>query len=149
MGYGQYDATTQIFTLDTVPGTQPMLWNQSNGTSIGTSNTSEWDDDTPADGTFITGEYYDYNAAVPCPAQAVGGMVAMWVEPGSTPSCYANCDLSTTQPCLNVLDFGCFLNKFAAGDTYANCDASTVVPVLNVLDFGCFLNKFAAGCSSC
>jgi hypothetical protein len=29
--------------------------------------------------------------------------------------CVANCDGSTTQPCLNVLDFGCFLNRFAAG----------------------------------
>jgi hypothetical protein len=64
-------------------------------------------------------------------------------------SCYANCDHSTTQPCLNVLDFGCFLNAFAAGNSYANCDNSTTVPILNVLDFGCFLNKFAAGCSSC
>jgi hypothetical protein len=64
-------------------------------------------------------------------------------------ACYANCDHSTQQPCLNVLDFGCFLNKFAAGDTYANCDNSTQPPILNVLDFGCFLNKFAAGCSNC
>ena len=64
-------------------------------------------------------------------------------------ACYANCDHSTTQPCLNVLDFGCFLNQFAAGATYANCDNSTTPPVLNVLDFGCFLNKFAAGCSNC
>ena len=62
------------------------------------------------------------------------------------PSCYANCDGSTTPPILNVLDFGCFLNKFAAGDMYANCDGSTTPPVLNVLDFGCFLNRFAAGC---
>ena len=46
-----------------------------------------------------------------------------------------------------MLDFGCFLNKFAAGDSYANCDLSTTPPVLNVLDFSCFLNKFAAGCS--
>ena len=30
-------------------------------------------------------------------------------------SCYANCDESTTAPVLNVLDFSCFLNKFAAG----------------------------------
>ena len=64
-------------------------------------------------------------------------------------ACYANCDASTTQPCLNVLDFGCFLNKFSSGDTYANCDNSTQPPILNVLDFGCFLNKFAAGCSAC
>ena len=61
-------------------------------------------------------------------------------------SCYANCDQSTTAPVLNVLDFSCFLNKFAAGDPYANCDNSTTPPVLNVLDFSCFLNKFAAGC---
>ncbi len=60
--------------------------------------------------------------------------------------CYANCDASTTTPRLNVLDFSCFLNHFAAGDPYANCDASTTPPVLNVLDFSCFLNKFAAGC---
>jgi hypothetical protein len=30
---------------------------------------------------------------------------------------------------------------------YANCDGSTTDPVLNVLDFACFLNRFAAGCS--
>ena len=29
--------------------------------------------------------------------------------------CYANCDHSTTPPILNVLDFSCFLNQFAAG----------------------------------
>ena len=60
--------------------------------------------------------------------------------------CYANCDGSTTTPVLNVNDFTCFLNRFAAGDAYANCDGSTTVPVLNVNDFTCFLNKFAAGC---
>lgn len=62
------------------------------------------------------------------------------------PVCYANCDGSTTAPVLNVLDFACFLNAFAANDTYANCDHSTSLPVLNVLDFSCFLNGFAAGC---
>ncbi len=63
------------------------------------------------------------------------------------PPCYANCDGSTTPPVLNVLDFGCFLNRFAAGDSTANCDGSTTQPVLNVLDFSCFLNRFAAGCT--
>lgn len=62
-------------------------------------------------------------------------------------TCYANCDGSTVAPALNVNDFQCFLNKFAAGDPFANCDGSTVPPVLNVNDFQCFLNKFAAGCS--
>ncbi len=60
--------------------------------------------------------------------------------------CYANCDCSTTAPVLNVLDFSCFLNRFAAGDPLANCDGSSTPPVLNVLDFSCFLNRFAAGC---
>jgi hypothetical protein len=63
-------------------------------------------------------------------------------------TCYPNCDHSTTPPCLNVGDFGCFLNAFAAGDTYANCDGSTMIPVLTVQDFGCFLNSFAAGCGT-
>jgi hypothetical protein len=61
-------------------------------------------------------------------------------------SCYANCDHSTTPPVLNVIDFTCFLQKFAAADPYANCDNSTTPPVLNVIDFTCFLQKFAAGC---
>jgi DNA-binding beta-propeller fold protein YncE len=60
--------------------------------------------------------------------------------------CYANCDGSATPPVLNVLDFSCFLNRFAANDPYANCDGSTTPPILNVLDFSCFLNRFAAGC---
>ncbi len=62
------------------------------------------------------------------------------------PSCYPNCDNSTSAPVLNVLDFACFLNRYASGDTYANCDSSTTPPVLNVLDFACFLNSFASGC---
>jgi hypothetical protein len=62
-------------------------------------------------------------------------------------TCYANCDGSTLPPVLNILDFSCFLNRFAAGDLYANCDGSTTPPVLNVLDFACFINAFAAGCT--
>jgi hypothetical protein len=65
---------------------------------------------------------------------------------GNPAPCYANCDGSTADPVLNALDFACFLDKFAQGDTYANCDESTTPPVLNVLDFACFINKFAAGC---
>jgi hypothetical protein len=61
-------------------------------------------------------------------------------------SCYANCDGSHSVPILNVNDFVCFSNKFAAGDPTANCDGSTVAPVLNVNDFVCFSNKFASGC---
>jgi hypothetical protein len=60
--------------------------------------------------------------------------------------CYANCDASSTSPILNVSDFVCFLNRYAAGDSYANCDGSTTPPVLNVSDFTCFLNRYSAGC---
>ncbi|MFN0131981.1 MAG: M14 family zinc carboxypeptidase [Phycisphaerales bacterium] len=60
--------------------------------------------------------------------------------------CYANCDGSTSSPVLNVNDFTCFLNLYAAGASSANCDGSTAAPVLNVNDFTCFLNLFAAGC---
>jgi hypothetical protein len=80
------------------------------------------------------------------------GFGGNWLGAGTTCAscpqpCYANCDASTTAPVLNVADFSCFLNRFAAGDSYANCDLSTSAPVLNVQDFSCFLNQFAAGCS--
>jgi choice-of-anchor B domain-containing protein len=68
------------------------------------------------------------------------------VSPTAPVACYANCDGSTISPILNVADFSCFLNAFAAGDSYANCDGSTLSPILNVADFACFLNAFAAGC---
>jgi hypothetical protein len=60
--------------------------------------------------------------------------------------CYGNCDNSTTPPVLNVADFTCFLQRYAAGESYANCDNSTTPPVLNVADFTCFLQRYAAGC---
>jgi hypothetical protein len=69
-----------------------------------------------------------------------------WIAATAT-SCYANCDGSSLAPVLNVNDFQCFINNFAAGVGYANCDGSTSSPVLNVNDFQCFLNAFAAGCS--
>lgn len=63
------------------------------------------------------------------------------VHPGF--SCYANCDGSTLSPILNVDDFLCFVDRFAAGDPYTNCDGSTQEPILNVDDFLCFINEFA------
>ncbi len=66
--------------------------------------------------------------------------LAQWV---GCPNCYANCDLSTAAPTLNVADFTCFLHKYAASDPYANCN---VDPAIDIADFTCFLQKFAAGC---
>jgi hypothetical protein len=73
-------------------------------------------------------------------------LFAVSVSGGGTPACYANCDSSTAAPVLNVGDFTCFLQRFAAGESYANCDQSTAAPVLNVGDFTCFLQRFAQGC---
>jgi uncharacterized membrane protein len=75
------------------------------------------------------------------------GMQRAWLLTGlPAQSCYANCDGSPTPPILNVGDFTCFLQRFAAGNMYANCDNSTAPPILNVGDFTCFLQRFAAGC---
>jgi hypothetical protein len=60
--------------------------------------------------------------------------------------CAANCDCSTAAPVLNIADFSCFLQRFAAADPWANCDESTTPPVLNIADFSCFLQRFAQGC---
>jgi spore coat protein A len=58
-------------------------------------------------------------------------------------TCYANCDGSLSSPALNVNDFVCFQNAFAAANPYADCDRSGT---LNVNDFVCFQSRFAAGC---
>ena len=88
-------------------------------------------------------------AAVMALASVMMGLVAAHTGSATLSRVYvcpANCDGSTTPPVLNVNDFSCFLNKFAAGDAASNCDCSTTVPILNVVDFSCFLNEFAAGC---
>ncbi|MFN0133237.1 MAG: GC-type dockerin domain-anchored protein [Phycisphaerales bacterium] len=85
----------------------------------------------------------DIAAAVPGPGDATSFILYGAVEGGI---CYANCDGSTTSPILNINDFTCFLNAFAAGDPGANCDGSTATPTLNINDFTCFVNAFAAGC---
>jgi hypothetical protein len=71
-----------------------------------------------------------------------------FVSPPTAPpaDCYANCDGSSLCPVLNVNDFICYLQQYAAAETWANCDQSTAAPVLNVNDFLCFVNRFAEGC---
>jgi hypothetical protein len=82
------------------------------------------------------------------PVGAAGGFALKtgFLVAQAPPPCYANCDSSTAAPVLNVADFTCFLQKYAAADPFANCDGSTTAPVLNVADFTCFLQKYAAGC---
>jgi hypothetical protein len=83
-------------------------------------------------------------------AAATGGAYTIELTgscyPAAVQPCYANCDASTTAPVLNVQDFTCFLQQYAASNAYANCDGSTVAPTLNVQDFTCFLQRYAAGC---
>ena len=81
------------------------------------------------------------------PFNPIQGDMSFVLHDNSGPGgCYANCDQSTAAPILNVADFTCFLQRFAAGESYANCDNSTAAPMLNVADFTCFLQSFAAGC---
>jgi hypothetical protein len=87
----------------------------------------------------------NYANSTPATGSGFAILSATLSYPGGS-TCYANCDTSTTPPVLNVADFTCFLQKFAAADPYANCDNSTTPPTLNVADFTCFLQKFAAGC---
>jgi probable HAF family extracellular repeat protein len=67
-----------------------------------------------------------------------------WVS--LVPICYADCDRSGPPPALNINDFVCFMDRFAAGDPFANCDGSTGIYILDVNDFICFTAHFAAGC---
>jgi hypothetical protein len=99
------------------------------------------------------GNYVSFNTAtgaatslfVTTPWNAEMEMAVQFPAP-SGGGCYANCDNSTATPILNVADFTCFLQRYAAGESYANCDNSTTPPTLNVADFTCFLQRYAAGC---
>jgi hypothetical protein len=73
------------------------------------------------------------------------GLGEAWIARYSS-QCYANCDESTLAPALNIADFVCFQQRFAAGSPYANCDGSTSVPTLDLNDFVCFIQRYAAGC---
>lgn len=61
--------------------------------------------------------------------------------------CYADCDRSTGTGVLDIFDFLCFQNRFAASEPYAcDCDTSTGPNVCDIFDFLCFQNAFAGGC---
>jgi hypothetical protein len=68
------------------------------------------------------------------PAELKGGF---WPGPAS---CYPDCN---DDGALDVSDFGCFTNKFIAGNLYADCNGDAV---LDITDFGCYTNKFIVGC---
>jgi hypothetical protein len=145
------DPVTNQLTLETSFATEPMLWGTGNGEvppdgRFGSQGPPQWDDNSPTNGQHTASEcvpIYSFTGVCPNP---LGAMVLFFGGGATPPGCYANCDQSTTAPVLNVGDFTCFLQRFAAGESYANCDESTTPPVLNVGDFTCFLQRFAAGC---
>jgi hypothetical protein len=102
--------------------------------------------DIPAAAAWI---WHDSGRNGPAPSPLIGSFnhdEFLIFRASANRACDANCDGSTTQPVLNVNDFICFSQRFAAGDPRANCDRSTTPPTLNVNDFVCFQTQFAAGC---
>jgi hypothetical protein len=117
----------------------PGSWGNSSATGV-------WEDSTT---TYVVGYGMNLNVS-PAREHAL-----LWMRPILPQPCYPNCDNSTTAPILNIDDFTCFINTYAAATAlthaqqlthYANCDGSTVTPAINVDDFTCFINRFAAGC---
>lgn len=100
--------------------------------------------------TFSTGGIYSVGGTIGQPDAGSYTNAQYFVAGGfwsvGLNGCYANCDFSTAVPILNVNDFVCFTNRFAAGSPYANCDNSTFAPILNINDYVCFTNRYAAGC---
>ena len=61
--------------------------------------------------------------------------------------CYPDCDSSTGPGVLDIFDFLCFQNRYAAGASYAcNCDTTTGQDLCDIFDFLCFQNAYSAGC---
>ena len=96
-----------------------------------------WATGVSSDGTVVSGYTFGKN---PC-----GGTLA-WVADlnGALPVCYADCDMGCDgKASLDLFDFLCFQNEFAAGHPYADCDGSGD---LDLFDFLCFVNAFNEGC---
>ena len=120
-----------------------------------TAGTPEHTDDVSGLGWYLQGAQgstFPLPTAVRLFSGGIGNASAwdnLTVQPDAVgATCYANCDNSTIAPCLNVNDFICFNNAFAASLPYANCDASTLSPTLNVNDFICFNNAYASQCGA-
>ncbi|MFG0283183.1 MAG: GC-type dockerin domain-anchored protein, partial [Phycisphaerales bacterium JB039] len=68
------------------------------------------------------------------------GSALLRIPPLPPDYCYADCDSSGE---LDIFDFLCFQNAFAAGRSLADCNLDCFV---DFFDFLCFQNAFAAGC---
>ncbi|MCA9278039.1 MAG: hypothetical protein H6815_04535 [Phycisphaeraceae bacterium] len=81
--------------------------------------------------------YLGDSAGVPTPGYEAGFVTLSWMMESM---CYADCDGSGG---LNIFDYICYGNEYAAGNAYADCDGSGS---LNIFDYICFGNAYAAGC---
>ena len=95
-------------------------------------------DDGQGRGLFIGGGFT-------MAGQNTANSIAKWL---ACDACYPDCDTSTGPGVLDIFDFLCFGNRFAANDPYAcNCDATTGPNTCDIFDFLCFGNAFSAGCN--
>ncbi len=156
----EWPSASQVWTLRASGSGPSQVWGAAYHAAhrrtvvIAQSATWEWDGQV---WTSSSGLGLPYGAACPPAYDAAHqrivtiGLTGIYPFICSTlvhyPGGYVNCDESSVSPVLNVNDFQCFLNRFAARDPYANCDGSTSTPTLTAADFQCFLSKFEAGCS--
>jgi len=74
------------------------------------------------------------------------GIQGSYVVPPGTPAYPEPLFLNTSNFADGGWRLGFQTFMLTGSTCYANCDSSTAPPVLNVQDFTCFLQKFAAGC---
>jgi hypothetical protein len=111
-------AAGNFSSVNGVPANNVARWDGQQWSALGSGLQLELP--TLVSGVQVSAAYFDDGSG---PALYVGGDI---VAAGGLPTrrlaryrvcspCYANCDGSTTSPVLNVNDFVCFNNRFAAG----------------------------------
>jgi hypothetical protein len=136
-GGSQYDA----FALKVSPSGELLWMTYLGGSGLDWGNGIAVDS---ASNVVVTGETFSTNFAGRNNAYYGHNRDAFIVK---LRNCYADCDPSTGPGILDIFDFLCFGNRFAAADPYAcDCDTSTGPGVCDIFDFLCFGNEFNAGC---
>ncbi len=109
------------------------LWNTPTGPS---ADSLAVFDDGSGPALYVGGSFYE-----------AGGIPARSIARWKCNRCYPDCDQSTGPGVLDIFDFLCFGNLFAAGDPYAcDCDLTGGPGVCDIFDFLCFGNAFSVGC---
>jgi hypothetical protein len=100
----QGSSTSLVVGVAGSPASPGLQWRR-NGTPIPGETHAALDLIEPA-----ADANYDVTLTTSC-GQAVSNLARVTI----LPACYPNCDFSTSPPVLNISDFTCFLNRFAAG----------------------------------